>query len=189
VLELNSLEFLKNLPNLETLNLHPSKVGVKGQDYYPLVETLKRINKLENLKGWKPLKDYLENTFTVQASPEENKTELELIKNNLGLMDWTEKAEDGLIQYSKKNCKKAEAIILDMIKSLEQTTLNELTAKEEFIKQGVLALNKFNDSLDGEFIETGEREELCELFDNIADAAGLDLQNYPDGIASKWREW
>ncbi|HEY4195382.1 MAG TPA: hypothetical protein VGM63_07595, partial [Mucilaginibacter sp.] len=154
-----------------------------------LIDTLKRINKLDNLKGWKPLKSYLENTFIVKVSPADNKTELEVIKDNLGLMTWVEKLEDGLGQYSKKNCQKAEAIILNMIKNLEQTSSNDLTIKEELIKDGVLELNKFNDSLGGSFIETGEREELCDLFDDIADAIGLDVHNYPDGIASKWREW
>jgi len=104
-------------------------------------------------------------------------------------MTWVEKFEDGLDQYSKKNCQKAEAIILKMIRGLEQINSSDLTIKEAVIKEGVLELNEFNNSLGGNFIETGEREELCDLFDNIADAVGLDVQNYPDGIASKWREW
>ena len=37
--------------------------------------------------------------------------------------------------------------------------------------------------------ETGEREELCDLIDNIADAVELNVQDYQDGIASRWREW
>jgi len=57
------------------------------------------------------------------------------------------------------------------------------------IKECVLELNKFNETLDSSFIETEEREELCDLFDNIADAVGLNVQDYPDGIASKWRDW
>jgi hypothetical protein len=43
--------------------------------------------------------------------------------------------------------------------------------------------------LDGCFIETGEREELCNLFDDIAGAVGINVQDYPDGIASEWRDW
>ena len=189
ILELNSLEFLNDLPNLEILMVHPSKVGVKYQDYYPLVNKLKSMNQLDNLKGWKPLKSYLENTFLVQISPKDDKTELELIKSNLGLMTWVEKLEDGLEQYSKKNCKKAESIIIEMINRLEQSAPNDLKVKEDLIKDGVLALNRFNKSLSGSFIETQEREQICDIFDNIAGAVGLDVQNYPDGIASMWREW
>jgi len=189
ILELNSLEFLKDLPKLEALMIHPSKVGVKHQNYYPLIETLKRINRLDNLKGWKPLKNYLDKTFEIQTHIDSDKSELELIKGNLGLISWVEKLKDGLQQYSKKNCKKAEEIILNMINQLEQTASLDLLAKEQLIRDCILDLNKFNDSLDGSFIETSEREELCSLFDNIADAVGLDLQNYTGGIADKWREW
>ena len=76
-----------------------------------------------------------------------------------------------------------------MINQLEKVAENDFDRKEELIKQGVLNLNKLNASLDGSFIETGEREELCDLFDNIADAVGLNVQDYQDGIASKWRDW
>jgi hypothetical protein len=189
ILELNSFEFLKDLTKLEILMLHPSKVGVKNQDYYPLIDTLKKINKLDNIKGWKPLKSYLDGTFELPTSTDGSRSELDLLRSNLGIINWVEKSEDGLEQYSKKNCKKAESIILDMIKELERTSSDSLIAKEQLIKDCVLSLNKFNDSLDGSFIETGEREELCDLFDDIAVAVGLDPQNYPGGIADNWREW
>jgi hypothetical protein len=40
-------------------------------------------------------------------------------------------------------------------------------------------------------IETGEREDLCELIDQITIAAGMDPKNYGDGegIADEWRNW
>jgi len=187
--ELDSLSFLNGINKLEMLRLHPSKVGVQNKDYYPLIETLKKINKLDNLKGWKPLKEYLNNKVIIEPIISTKKSELQLIRENLGIMSWTEKKEDGLEQYSKKNCKKAETIIIDLINHLEKVAENDFDLKEELIKQSVLKLNKLNDSLDGSFIETGEREELCDLFDNIADAVGLNVQDYQDGIASKWREW
>lgn len=190
VLELDSLNFLYELPKLETLMLHPSKVGVKQNDYYPLIDTLVKINKLEILKGWKPLKSYLNKTFMIQEPiKNDTKSELELIKANLGILDWVGKVEAGLEQYSKNNCKKLEAIISNMISQLELIGSGNVTDKEEIIKNGVLEINCLNNSLNGCFIETGEREELCDIFDNIAEAAGLDLQAYEDGIASKWREW
>ena len=187
--ELDSLSFLSNLSKLEMLMLHPSKVGVQNKDYYPLVETLKKLNKLDNLKGWKPLKEYLNNKVIIEPIVATHKSDLELIRENLSIMSWTEKKEDGLEQYSKKNCKKAETIILDLLNQLEKVAENDFDRKEELIKQGVLNLNELNASLDGCFIETGEREELCDLFDNIADAVGLNVPDYQDGIASKWRDW
>jgi len=187
--ELDSLSFLTLLPKLEKLLMHPSKVGVRNNDYYPLIEVLKKLNNLGNLKGWKPLNDYLQNKINIESLAVGNKTELELISENLGIMRWVEKSEYGLEQYTHKNCKKAETIILDLTKQLERLGQNNLIKKELLIKNCVLALNNFNESLDGCFIETGEREELCNLFDNIAEAVGLNVQDYPDGIASEWREW
>jgi hypothetical protein len=187
--ELDSLNFLTLLPKLEKILLNPNKVGVRSNDYYPLIEVLKKLNSLENLKGWKPLNDYLQNKICIESVVVGDKTELELISENLGIMSWVEKSEDGLAQYTYKNCKKAETIILDLIMQLESHGQNNLIKKESLIKNCVLALNKFNDSLDGCFIETGEREELCNLFDNIAEAIGINVQNYPDGIASEWRDW
>lgn len=42
-----------------------------------------------------------------------------------------------------------------------------------------------------EMIETGEREDLCELTNRISVAAGLDPEDYGDGegLASEWRDW
>ena len=40
-------------------------------------------------------------------------------------------------------------------------------------------------------IETGEREELCELFNSIAADCGIDPGQYGhgEGLASEWRDW
>lgn len=48
-------------------------------------------------------------------------------------------------------------------------------------------MNDADDSL----IETGEREDLCELIDQITIASGLNPQDYVKGkrIADVWREW
>lgn len=187
--ELNSLEFLHALHKLETLILHPDQVGVHNHDYYPLVETLKKLNKLNNLKGWKPLKEYLDGRIVIESIADGQKTELALIKEGLNIMSWVEKKEGGLKQYSARNCRKAETIILDLLGRLETVAQSDFAAKEELIKESILKLNKLNDSLEGRFIETGEREELCDLFDNIADAVGLNVQDYEGGIAGKWRTW
>ncbi|MGI4870528.1 MAG: hypothetical protein ACRYFX_05040 [Janthinobacterium lividum] len=40
-------------------------------------------------------------------------------------------------------------------------------------------------------VETGEREDLCDLTWNITEATGLDPADYGngEGPASEWREW
>ncbi|XLZ72847.1 DUF5713 family protein [Massilia sp. SR12] len=54
------------------------------------------------------------------------------------------------------------------------------------VKKTVLALNALNDECDGALIETDQREELCELIQGAATAAGL----HADGdITEAWREW
>lgn len=187
--ELYSLKFLYNLNSIENLYINPKKVGVQNQDYYPLVETLKKLDKLAFLKGWKPLNSYLNKEIVIESVEEIQKSDLDLIKENIDIMSWTEKKDEGLEQYTKKNCKTAQTIILKLINQLENVEQSDFLKKEELIRECVLELNKFNETLDGSFIETGEREELCDLFDNIADAVGLNVQDYPDGVASKWRDW
>jgi len=62
--------------------------------------------------------------------------------------------------------------------------------KVELFKVAVLSLNKLNDEVEG-LIETGEREDLCELIDQITIAAGMNPKNYAggEGIADIWRDW
>ncbi|UXI69784.1 hypothetical protein [Tahibacter amnicola] len=51
----------------------------------------------------------------------------------------------------------------------------------------VLAINALNDRADGGLIETGEREDLCELIDQACAWAGLDIGE--GDVAGNWREW
>jgi hypothetical protein len=189
VLELDSLHFLSTLHHLEDLRLYPSKVGVKRNDYYPLIETLKRLNKLDNLKKWKPLKQFLDGSFELNPDSISSKSELQFIRERLPIMGWVEKRSEGLKQYTKKNCQNAQSILVHLITELEKAPNATNEEKESLIKNCVLQLNAFNNALKGCFIETGERDELCDLFDNIADAVGLNIQDYEDGIASAWRDW
>jgi hypothetical protein len=164
-------------------------VGVKNDDYYPLVEKLKKMDKLVQLKGWKRLNDYLENKVEVKGVVSENLTDLQLLLKNLPIKKWIEKYENGMEQYTTENCERAENIISSLISELEKTPDLTEARKVNLIKNAVLDFNKLNEVLDYCFIETGEREELCDIFDNIAETVGIDTQKYDDGIASEWREW
>jgi hypothetical protein len=97
----------------------------------------------------------------------------------------------GLEQYTQENCDKAQAVfdlLLDKLITLGWEA-NEKD-KVELFKTAVLSLNDLNNEIDG-LIETGEREDLCELIDQITMAAGLDPKNYSDGegLADEWRDW
>jgi len=97
----------------------------------------------------------------------------------------------GMEQYTQENCDKAQAVF--------DTLLNKLILlgqdasekdKVELFKTAILSLNSLSEEID-DLIETGEREDLCELIDQITIAAGMDPKKYGngEGIAEEWREW
>lgn len=60
----------------------------------------------------------------------------------------------------------------------------------------VEGLNELNEQGDGEWIETDEREQLCEYFDEVLEAHQIDLGAFaatrklePHEITDAWREW
>jgi hypothetical protein len=187
--QLDSLSFLESLNSLDFLFVLPSNIGVKSDDYYPLVERLKKMNKLDQLKGWRHLNDYLNNRVTVNEIDTGNLSDLQLLLKNLSIKNWIEKRENDLKQYTVENCGRAEKIISNLISELEKSPDLTEANKVIHIKNAVLDFNKLNEELNYCFIETGEREELCDIFDNIAESIGIDTKKYKDGIASEWRNW
>jgi hypothetical protein len=117
---------------------------------------------------------------------------LESKKVNYPFGEWRELYDSGLDQYTEENCDRATLILDILIDSL--TYLGEdapATTKVELFRVAVESLNTLNDENHGTLIESGERDELCELFDSIAIAAGLNPVEYGggEGIASEWRNW
>ncbi|MFC6268912.1 hypothetical protein [Frigoriflavimonas asaccharolytica] len=94
-------------------------------------------------------------------------------------------------QYTEENCNEAKNIFDNLISKLlkigENGNRNE---KEKYFEIAVKSLNKLNEKDEG-IIETGEREDLCELIDRITLASGLKPKNYAEGegIADLYREW
>jgi hypothetical protein len=66
----------------------------------------------------------------------------------------------------------------------------DLAAKTEAIQAAVLALNRMH-TAHPDLIETEEREDICEMLNEIAAAAGIDVSAYAKegSIADLWREW
>jgi hypothetical protein len=101
-------------------------------------------------------------------------------------------AEYGLEQYTEENCNDAKAIFDTLIADL--VALGEQASEEQKValfQTAIEDLNALNEEVGEDLIETGEREELCELTDTIGRACGLNPQKYGDGegLASEWREW
>lgn len=121
-----------------------------------------------------------------------NPSKLEKCKSEYPFARWRLNAtEHGMEQYSQENCEAIEMIFDELIADLKVLP-DEATAEDKVLlfKYAVLATNTMNTRVD-DLIETGEREDLCELLDQISLAAGLEPEEYADGegIASEWREW
>ncbi len=104
---------------------------------------------------------------------------------------WRESYNDGLTQYTKQNCDKTKKVFDDLITSLINLGENgSEEQKKELFKSAIIKTNILNDEIEG-LIETGEREDLCELTDKITVACGLDPHKYGsgEGLASEWRKW
>ena len=94
-------------------------------------------------------------------------------------------------QYTEENCNEAKSIFDNLISKLQTIGENgNISEKEKCFEIAIKSLNKLNEKDEG-IIETGEREDLCELIDQISLASGLNPKNYAEGegIADLWREW
>ena len=140
------------------------------------------------------------------ASPLENKTVQvdKTVEINIGYQNrlfatkefypfdrWRESYDEGMTQYTEENCNKTKKVFDELITSLVEIgeEANE-EQKKQLFKKAILKINKLDETIDG-LIETGEREDLCELTDQITMACGLDPEKYGDGegLATEWREW
>jgi hypothetical protein len=111
-------------------------------------------------------------------------------RNNFPFSEWKAGLGHGLDQYTEANCNRAERILNDLVDGLIEVGEAASEAKKiGLFKTAVEALN----TLDAEthMIETGEREELCDLFNLMAVDCGIDPSKYGDGegLASEWRDW
>ena len=103
---------------------------------------------------------------------------------------WKEMYTQGLTQYTDANCNACKQIFDELIEGLIKAGENApAETKLSIFKEAILKTNVLNQQCGYALIETGEREELCELTDVISVAAGLDPKSYHEGIASEWRDW
>lgn len=97
----------------------------------------------------------------------------------------------GLDQYTPEACAGFTQVFDGLLEDLiEAGPAASDERKLAAIQKAVEALNALNEQ-DDLLIETGEREDLCELVNLVAVAAGLDPTKYGDGEgpASEWRDW
>ena len=77
--------------------------------------------------------------------------------------------------------------ILDTYMNRLEGSLDKMSEQDilEYVQEVVIGLNELNEQFDY-FIETLEREELCEFIIKAANAAGLETE---EDITEEWREW
>lgn len=98
------------------------------------------------------------------------------------VQEWRNRMADGDDLFTAENIAATEKVLqsyTDNLSRLQEPTKEELIEK---VKEVVLLLNAVNEAYDF-FIETLEREELCDF---IMEKAGLDAD---EDITEEWREW
>ena len=110
---------------------------------------------------------------------------MEELKNNKPTAAWQQRMEDDEI-FTVENIKATDEILdtyMNRLKdSVDKTSEQDIL---EYVKEVVIGLNELNEQFDY-FIETLEREELCEFIIKAANAAGLETE---EDITEEWREW
>ncbi len=120
------------------------------------------------------------------------KEQLEKAKSFYPFDKWRENFHDyEMAQYTEENCAAAENVFNRLINDLKKVGEGgDSTIKLNFFEKAILQLNDLNNREEG-LIETGEREDLCDLIDELTYACGLNPEDYADGygIADLWRDW
>ncbi len=99
--------------------------------------------------------------------------------------------QSGREQYTAQACSAFANVFDQLLADLVRVGQNaDESVKFAAFEKAVVELNTLNET-DESLIETGEREDLCELINRITVAGGLDPSNYGDGEgpASEWRDW
>jgi len=110
---------------------------------------------------------------------------MEELKNNKPTAAWQQRMEDDEI-FTVENIKATDEILDTYINRLEGS-VDKVSEQDilEYVQEIVIGLNELNEQFDY-FIETLEREELCEFIIKAANAAGLETE---EDITEEWREW
>ncbi|GKU85057.1 hypothetical protein [Niallia sp. NCCP-28] len=99
---------------------------------------------------------------------------------------WQERMEEGEDLFTPENIQAANEVLDRFIQQLK--SLGEDSSEQriiECVKNVVLQLNEINETYEF-FIETMEREELCEFIEAAVGVAG---GNWEEDMTEEWREW
>jgi hypothetical protein len=92
------------------------------------------------------------------------------------------------VGYTQQNVDQCGEILETFFQTIERISEPERNlAILDAVKATVLDLNQLNSECDCGLLETGEREQLCEIIILAARKAGL--VSSQDDITEEWREW
>lgn len=118
----------------------------------------------------------------------ENSARILAYHDKLPTLEWSKRKASGDDMFNEENIKLTENILNSYI-----TTINNCTLKKKnkviynSIKKVVKELNKINKN-NGHFIETIEREELCDFINSIIRETGFKFDDSID-LTEEWRSW
>ncbi len=118
----------------------------------------------------------------------ENITLLDQLKNEKPTFQWKQRMLEGDDIFNERNILETSKQLDFFIDNLKNAVLKR---NSKYIynatKKNVKSINKLNVEFDC-FIETTEREELCEFIDKCIRKTGFELEKGFD-ITEEWREW
>lgn len=110
----------------------------------------------------------------------------EELSKNKPTVEWKQRMDEGDDLFTDENINATNEVLNSYINSLKK--LGDNTTEEDIlegVKEVVINLNELNEEYDY-FIETMEREELCDFIIEAARIAGFESE---EDITEEWREW
>lgn len=106
----------------------------------------------------------------------------------LPTFEWKKRKDEGDEIFTDKAISDVEKLLTSYLQTIADLTKEKKASNiYNSIKKIVTALNKINEKNDG-FIETMEREELCDFINVIVRKTGLEIEASID-LTEQWREW
>lgn len=113
-------------------------------------------------------------------------TTLKELTKNKPTVEWKQRMDEDDDLFTDENIAATNEVLNSYTNSLKKLGAN--TTEEdilECVKEVVIKFNELNDKYDY-FIETMEREELCDFIIEAARIAGFESE---EDITEEWREW
>lgn len=111
---------------------------------------------------------------------------LQDMKNNKPTEEWRESLEEGDELFTEESITESERALDDFVNGLIALKGDKSEEKiMELVEKVVVEFNILNDKYDY-YIETLEREDLCDFIMEAVQTAGLETD---EDITEEWREW